>query len=47
MNDLYGKGDVYFIEVLDLKFDEVYKKNWLWFLYNLDRFVFVFYDVFD
>ncbi|MCE6091071.1 hypothetical protein J7894_03535 [Mycoplasmopsis agalactiae] len=46
-DDSYGKGDAYPIEVLDSKLDEAYKKNWLWFLYNLDRFVFVLYDVSD
>ncbi len=35
------------INVLDSKLDEAYKKNWLWFLFNINRFVFVLYGVSD
>ncbi|WP_429997345.1 aromatic motif membrane protein [Mycoplasmopsis bovis] len=46
-DDGYGNGKAYPIDELDSKLDEAYKKNWLWFLFNIDRFVFVLYDVSD
>lgn len=29
------------------KLDELFKQNWLWFLFNLDRFTFAYYETFD
>nr|WP_307918533.1 aromatic motif membrane protein [Mycoplasmopsis bovis] len=43
----FGGGEAYPINVLDSKLDEAYKKNWLWFLFNINRFVFVLYGVSD
>ncbi len=46
-DDSFGSGEAYPINVLDSKLDEAYKKNWLWFLFNINRFVFVLYGVSD
>ncbi|MBT1345446.1 hypothetical protein FCM96_00320 [Mycoplasma bovis] len=46
-DDSYGKGSAYPIDELDSKLDEAYNKNWLWFLFNINRFVFVLYGLSD
>ncbi|WP_427902742.1 aromatic motif membrane protein [Metamycoplasma alkalescens] len=47
-NDWTDKKDkVIAISVFDKKLDELYEKNWLWFLFNLDKFIFVNYNAID